>query len=129
MVTTGNVDIVVTQQFPYAQLFGRVVFHNQQPFAARHRVGFDAGQHYSQFLGRRRLGHKRKCAAGQPVVAVFIESQHLNGNMPGGWVLLQMVEHSPAQHIGQKNIQRHSGRVELAGKGKRLDFPARPSGP
>ena len=54
------------------------------------------------------------------MVAVFIERQHLNRNVPRGRILLQMVEHRPAQHVGQKNIQRHGGRMELAGQGKRL---------
>ena len=38
VATTGDVDVVVTQQFANAQLLGGIVFDDQQPLAARRRV-------------------------------------------------------------------------------------------
>ncbi len=54
------------------------------------------------------------------MVAVFIERQHLHRNMPRRWILLQVVEDSPAQHVRQKNVQRNGCRVELARQGQRI---------
>ena len=45
---------------------------------------------------------------------VFIQSQHLDWNVPRGWILFQMVQHRPAQHVWQEDIQRNRGGMEFA---------------
>jgi hypothetical protein len=47
------------------------------------------------------------------VVPVFIERQHLHWNMTCAGILLQVVQDRPAQHVGQENIERYCGGVEL----------------
>ncbi len=63
---------------------------------------------------------KENAPRDKAVVAVFIERQHLNRNVPGGRILLQVVEHRPAQHVRKENIERNGGRVEFAGQSKRF---------
>src|SRR5579871_563939 len=49
---------------------------------------------------------------------VFIEGEHLHGNMPRGRILFQMVEHGPTQHVWQEYIQRYCSWTELASEGQ-----------
>jgi len=53
-------------------------------------------------------------------MAVFIESENLHGNVPGGGVLLEMVENRPAQHVGKENVERNGGGMELPRQSKSL---------
>ena len=51
-------------------------------------------------------------------MAVFIQRQHLHGNVPRGRILLQVIEHGPAQHVGQEHVERNGGGMEFAGQRK-----------
>ena len=55
---------------------------------------------------------------------VFVERQHLHRNVARRRILLQVVQHRPAQHVGQENVQRHCGWMVLLGQRERL----RPAG-
>ena len=61
-----------------------------------------------------RLGDKGECAARKPVVPVLVQRQHLHRNVARGRILLQVVEHRPAQHVGQEDIERDGRGMELA---------------
>ena len=54
------------------------------------------------------------------MLAVFVEGEHLDGNVARGGILLQVVEHGPAEHVGQKHVQRNGGGVKLAGQRQSL---------
>ncbi len=110
----------MTQQLCDAQLLGGIVFHHQQSLTARHGVLLDPGQGRLQALGRRGLGHEGERPACQAVLSVFVQRQHLHRDVPRSRVLLQMIEHRPAQHVGQEHVQRHGRRVVLAGQGEGL---------
>src|ERR1700739_1430434 len=45
--------------------------------------------------------------------------------MPGGWVLLQMVQYSPTQHVGKKYVEGDSCWVELPRQGQCIDAATR----
>ena len=47
-------------------------------------------------------------------MAVFIQSQHLHRDVARCRVLLKMIEHGPAQHVGQEHIERDRSRMEFA---------------
>ena len=51
---------------------------------------------------------------------VFVEGQHLHRDVPGRRILLQVVQHRPAQHVGQENIQRNGRRMILVRERKRF---------
>ena len=107
-----DIDVLVAQQFARAELFGRIVFDDQQPLAARLRVLADPREGGIEILGGRRLGDKSECAARQAVMPVFIERKHLHGNVAGRGVLLEMIQHRPAEHVGQEHIERDCGRID-----------------
>src|SRR5580698_425416 len=108
------------EQLFYAQLFGRVVLHDQKPFSARSRILLDPIQRQIEAIRRSRLGEKCEGAAGQSVLPVFVQGQHLYRNVPGGRVLLQMVEDGPSKHVRQEYVQRYSSRMILASQCERL---------
>ena len=123
------VDILVAQQFANAELLGGIVFHHQQPLAAWRRVFLDARQRRLNLFRRRRFGDECKCAARQAMVPILIERQHLHGNMTRRGILLQMIEHRPAQHVGQEDIQRDRRRMEFAGQRQRFRAAQSPPAP
>src|SRR5579859_7472474 len=47
------------------------------------------------------------------VMPVFVESEHLDWYVTGGGVLLEMVQDRPAEHVGQRYIQRYRGGMKL----------------
>ncbi len=53
-----NVNVVVTEQFPDADLFRRIVFDNQQSLAARRRVFLNPAEGGLQRFGTRGFGNK-----------------------------------------------------------------------
>ena len=91
-----DVDVIVSQQLLDAQLLGGIVFHHQQPLAARHGVFLDTDQGCLQPLGRRGLGHEGKRPTRQAVLPVFVQRHHLYRDVPCGRVLFQMAEHRPS---------------------------------
>ena len=80
-------------------------------------------------LPRGRLGHEGECAARQAVVPVFVQGQHLDWDVAGGRVLFQMIEHGPAQHVRQENIERDGGGMEFAGQRERFGAASWPPAP
>ena len=100
-------DIVITQKLGDAHLLGRIVFHHQQPAAPRLGILLDASERVLHTPCRGRLGDKGKSAAGQAMLAVFVQGHDLDGDVPGQRILLELAQHRPAQHVGQENIQRH----------------------
>ena len=50
------------------------------------------------------------------MLPVLIQCQHLNRNVTHGRILLEMVEHGPAQHVRQENIERYGSWMELPGQ-------------
>ena len=56
----------------------------------------------------------------QSVMPILIHGQHLHRNVAGRGILLQMVEHGPAEHVRQGDIERHGGGVELPRKRERF---------
>ena len=42
------------------------------------------------------------------MVTIFVQREHLDGNVARGGILLQMAQYRPAKHIWQKNIE-HDG--------------------
>ncbi len=84
------------------------------------RVFLDAGERRVQAFGRGRLGHEGECAARQAVMPVLIQGQHLHRDVARGRILLQMVQHGPAQHVGQEHIQRDGGGMVLARQRQRF---------
>ena len=81
-------------------MFREIVFHDQEALAARRRVFLDPGQRRLQALRGRRLRHEREGAAGEAVLPVFVERQHLHRDVPCRRIVLELAEHGPAEHVG-----------------------------
>ena len=69
---------------------------------------------------RRRLGHERERAALEAVLALLFDGEHLHGDVPRGRIVLELVEHGPAQHVGQEHIERDGVGLVLARQRQRI---------
>ena len=49
----------------------------------------------------------------EAVLALLLEGHNLHGDVPGGGVELELVQHRPAEHVRQEDIQRDGGGMEL----------------
>src|ERR1700679_2924281 len=103
---------MVQQRFD-TQALPRIVFDNQKLLASWGRVLADASDRGCQAFGRGRLGDKCESPMRQTVVPVFVQGKHLNRYVAGSWILLQMIQHRPAEHIGQRHIERYSCGMKL----------------
>ena len=125
-----DLDVVVAQQLGDAHLLGRVVFDDQQPLrGARPGVILDPRQRGLQAFGRRRLGDEGERAARQAVLPVLVQRHDLHRNVPRQRILLELVEHRPAQHVRQEHVERDRRRLELARQRERFGAARTPPAP
>ncbi len=115
-----DLDVVVIEQFADAHLLGGIVLHDQQPLAARLGVFLDLGQRGGDPFGRGRLVDEGEGAARQRMLAVFVERDDLHRDVPRQRIVLELAQHRPAEHVGQEDVERDGGRLELLGEIQRL---------
>src|SRR5690606_6855079 len=75
---------------------------------------------FSQPVVCRRLMREGKRAARQAMLAVFVHADDLYGDMAGLRALLQLAENSPAEHVGEADVERYGGRTIIAGQRQRI---------
>ena len=119
-----DLDIVVIEQFRDAHLLGGIVLDDQQALAARFGVFLDLRQRRADAFGRRRLVDEGERAARQRVLAVFVERDDLDRNVPRQRIVLELAQHGPAQHVRQEHVERNRRRLELLGEFERLGAAA-----
>ena len=110
----------MVEQFLDAHLFHCIVLDDQEPLAARFGVFLDLGQCRGDAFGGRRFVDEGEGAARQRVLAVFVERDDLDRNVPRQRIMLELAQHRPAEHIGQKDVERYGGRLILLGEIQRF---------
>ena len=95
-----------------------VVFDDQEPFGARRGEVLEAVEGGHEALGGGRLDEVREGAVGEAVLAFFVDRDDLHRDVPRGRVKLEIVQHGPAEHIGQEDVQRDGSRGGTAGPAK-----------
>src|SRR4029079_3575967 len=113
-------DVVIAEQFRNAPLLSRVVFDHQQALPPRRRVFLDAAEGRLYALGGRRLADERERAAGKAVVLVLVERDDLDRDVPRQWILLELAEDAPAQHVRQEDVEGNSAWLILLGELQRV---------
>ena len=108
-----DLDVVVQQQLDDALPLDVVVLDHQQPLLVRRDVGLDAIEGVLEVLGRGRLDQVRERAVRQAVLPLLLDRQHLHRDVARRRIELQVVEHGPAQHVGQEHVERDRGRQVL----------------
>jgi len=111
-----DLDVVRRQQLDDARAFEIVVLDDQQPLGVRHEVGLQLVERDLELAGGCRLDEVRERAVRQPVLALLLDRQHLHRDVAGLRVQLEVVEHRPTEHVGQKHVERDRGRREFAGE-------------
>ena len=102
------------EQFHEAVSLALVVIDDQQLLYSRSRVFLEAHQCRIQRFDGNRFGEAGESAAFQPMLPLFFHADDLDRNMARGRVFLQVVEHRPAQHVRQENVQADGRGLELA---------------
>ena len=77
-------------------------------------VGLDAVERVLEVLGRRRLDQVRERAVREAVLPLLLDREHLHRDVPRRRIELQVVQHRPAEHVGQEDVERDRGRQVLA---------------
>ena len=101
-----NFNVVVLEQFHDAVALHFVVLDDEQPLRARRDKLLDAVEAFIQPFRRRRLDRVGKRAVRKTVLALFLDGNNLNRNVPRRRIKLQIVQNCPAEHVRQENIQR-----------------------
>ena len=104
--------------------FDVVVLDDQQPLRSRGREVLEPVEGRFHARGRRRFGEQRERAARQDRLALLFHRDDLHRNVPRRRVELQVVQHRPAQHVGQVDVERDGGGTELPGQ-RQAGGPAR----
>ena len=81
-------------------------------------VGLDAVERVLEVLGRRRLDQVRERAVRQPVLPLLFDREHLHRDVAGRRIELEVVEHRPAEHVGQEDVERDRGRQVLRARAR-----------
>ena len=92
-----------------------VVLDDQQPFGARRDEVLDAVERCFQCLGGRRLDQVGKRAVRQAVLPLFLQRDDLHRDVPRRGIELEVVEHGPAEHVRQEDVQRDRRRAGIGG--------------
>ena len=95
-----------------------VVLDDQQPLGARGGEVLEAVEGGLEAVGGRRLDEVGERAVGEAVLALLVHRDDLHRDVPRGRVELEVVQHRPAEHVGQEDVQRDGVGVELPGQGK-----------
>ena len=67
----------------------------------------------------RRLGLESQGALLQRPLRLVRHRDHVDGDVAGRGIVLQPVEHAPAVHVGQADVQGDRARLQLPGQGQR----------
>lgn len=116
----GDVDVVMSEKRSDAQPLRLVVLHEQQLLATRLGIGLQARQRLAEAFRRRRLAHEGESAARKSMLSILVQTDDLHRNMPRLWVLLELAQHRPAEHIGQENIERDRRRLVFLRERQRI---------
>src|SRR5580704_10090323 len=94
------------EQLHNAQLLGGVVLYDQQTAQPRAAEVLEPVEGALQFIRSAGLGDKRKRPAFQTVLALVLHRENLYRDMAGGAIALEVIKYGPAQHVGQKHVER-----------------------
>ena len=118
MATAVSSMSVVVEQLDDRLALDVVVLDDQQPLGARGGEVSEPLEGGLDALGGRRLDEVRERAVGEGRLALLVDREDLHRDVPHGRVGLEVVEHGPAEHIGQVDIERDGVGTELPGQGK-----------
>jgi hypothetical protein len=113
---TDHFYVVVVQQFDDALTLDVVVFDDQQALSMRLHIRLDPVERVLEVLCRCRFHEVGKRSVRQSVLPLFFDRQHLDGNVPGRRIELQVVQHRPPEHVRQEDVEGDGGWQVLLGE-------------
>ena len=113
-----KLDVFIAEQLDDGLPLDVVVLDDQQPLGARGGEVLDAVERRFQAFGGGLLDEVGEGAVREAVLALFFQGDDLHRDVARGRVELELIEHRPAEHVGQENIERDGGGTELPGERK-----------
>ena len=101
-----------------------IVLDDQQPLDVRGGEVLDAVEGGLEPLGGRRLDQVGERTVREAVLALLVDGDDLHRDMTRGRVELEIVQHRPAEHVGQEDIER-DGRGRSLARQREADAPPR----
>ena len=102
-------------------LLGGVVLDDQQPLARAAAVkSLMRSNAASRPSVVARLDQERERAVLEAVLALLLDRDDLHRDVARRRIVLELVEHRPAEHVGQEDVERDRGRLVLARERQRL---------
>ena len=96
-----------------------VVLHDQQSLRTRRGELLEPVERDFQALRRRLLDEIRERTMRQTVLPLLFQGDDLHRYVTRYGIELELIEHRPAEHVGQEDVERDRGRLVLTGKRKR----------
>ena len=87
------------------------------------REVLDALESLFEAVGGRLLDEVRESAVGQAVLALFFERDDLHRNVARRRIELELIQHGPAEHVRQEDVERNRRGAELPREGERRARP------
>ena len=100
-----DLDIFVSEQFDDGLPLDVVVLDDQKPPGARDREILDLVERRFQAGGGWRLDKVGEGAVREAVLAFFFQGNDLHRNVTRDRIELELVEHRPAEHVGEQDIE------------------------
>ena len=88
-----------------------VLDDEQAPDAAASTIVLDAVERRLEVGRRRRLDEVGERAVRQAVLPLFLDREHLHRDVARRRIELEVVEHRPAEHVGQEDVERDRRRA------------------
>ena len=107
-------DVAVADQFHNALLSDLVVFYDQQALHAPPDKSVKPGESFAYSFGRDGLVFIAHGAHLEAALPFIVDGEDVHRNVPRVSSMLQAIQHAPAVHPGQFNIERDGARRVLA---------------
>ncbi len=113
-------NFVRTQETPHRVTLNRIVLDDENPAHPLSQLRFQLPQNVSQVLSLHRLQHVADGAKRERRLGIVGRRNHVNRDMAGARVALELIEHPEARMVRQAHVQHDGVRMEFLRKRERL---------
>ncbi len=109
-----DLDVVVAEQLDDARRSMSLSSITSSRLVCGATIDLEPVERRFQLVGGGRLDQVGEGAVRQAVLPLLVDRDDLHRDVPRRRVELEVVEHRPAEHVGQEDVERDGGRAVLA---------------